>query len=222
MERRNTKFIVIEGIDGAGKSTQIKMLQDVLDKQDRQCYFTREATDGPIGSILRNTYLSGNRKCDERVINILYAADRLDHITNETDGILQYLINGFDVFSDRYYLSSMAYNNYMMLPDVDKLTDGIYNTTDMNYVNMDLLKPDLTIYIDLDPKNAMSRLKSRDDDQSIYETEEKLQKIHEAYDIAIDILWNEFDEKIIRVDGNRSAEEIHQDILKIVNEILED
>jgi len=106
------KFIVIEGIDGSGKTTQVKKIEKLLTHNDFHVHVTRECTDNPIGKLLRNLYLSGKRKCDERVINMLYAADRLDHITNEEDGMLNILNEGIHVLSDRYYLSSLAYDTY--------------------------------------------------------------------------------------------------------------
>ena len=95
------KFIVFEGIEGSGKSTQTKMLSDYFKSNNIWVHQTREASDGPIGKMLRETYLSGKRKVDTRIINLLYVPDRLDHITNEEDGILSILESGINVISDR-------------------------------------------------------------------------------------------------------------------------
>ena len=191
-------FIVIEGIDGCGKSTQVSMLEDQIKSE---CHFTREATDSPIGKLIREAYLSGQRKCDERIINLLYAADRLDHVTNSEDGILKYLDQGINVISDRYYLSSMAYNSYMM-PTDDEIDKMIEYTINLNRYNMELVKPDLTIYIELDPLEALRRINGGRDDVSVYENTTKLVKIHETYNRAINILRTKFNEKIVIVDAN--------------------
>jgi len=207
------KFINLEGIDGAGKTTQLSMAKP---KIDVPCHFTREATDGPIGKLLRYTYLAGVRKCDERVINMLYAADRFDHITNEEDGLLKYLNQGIHVLSDRYYLSSMAYNTYMM-PTEDEVKEMIEHTITMNRYTMETLRPDLTIYIDLDPEIALQRMHDGRDEASVYETSEKLNKIYRAYQLSMDILRERFNDNIVIVDGNRSAEEIHVDIMSLIH-----
>lgn len=224
MESRG-KFIVIEGIDGSGKSTQVKLLKERLNlNHNREKYenihFTREASDGPIGKLLRYTYLAGKRLCDERVINMLYAADRFDHITNADDGMIRFIEHGTHVISDRYYLSSMAYNTYMM-PTKDKVIEMINHTITMNRYIMETLRPDVTIYIDLDPANALYRINAGRDENSVYETAEKLTKIHDAYDISMNILRDKYDENIIVVDGNRSISDIHEEIYSIVCDVLD-
>jgi len=218
METNRGKLIVIEGIDGCGKTTQVKMLKNRLSNKDN-IHFTREYTDGPIGKLLRYTYLAGLRECDERVINMLYAADRLDHVTNNEDGMINFINNGTNVISDRYYLSSMAYHSYMMHTK-DEILDMMHHIIIMNRYVIDMLKPDLTIYIDLDPNVALSRMKSSREDLSVYETSEKLNRIHNTYNIAINILRNKFNENIISVNGNRSIEEIHNDIYTHVCDML--
>lgn len=214
MDIKRGKLIVIEGIDGAGKSTQIEMLKNKLDP--KKFYFTREATDGPIGQLLRYTYLPKKRECDERIINMLYAADRLDHITNSENGILNYINSGINVISDRYYLSTMAYNSYMGKNAIE-ITRLINRTITMNQVNMDLLSPDLTIYINLDPDKALERMKGRDEETTIYETKEKLTKIHRAYHKAIRILEDYHDENIIIINGDQSVESLHEVIFELVS-----
>jgi len=213
MENKRGKFIVIEGIDGSGKTSQVNLLKEKY--KNNNIYFTREATDGPIGKLLRYTYLAGLRECDERIINMLYVADRLDHITNKEDGMINYLNNGINVISDRYYLSSMAYNAYMM-DTKQEVINMINHTIIMNKYVMDILKPDLTIYINLDPAEALTRLKNRlnlvKEDPSVYETAEKLLRIHKTYNLAINILRERFNENIVMVDGNRSIEDIQEDI----------
>lgn len=142
------KFIVIEGIDGSGKTTQVNMIKDMFERSNIPVHVTRECTDNPIGLLLRNLYLPGKRKCDERVINMLYAADRLDHITNEENGMLPMINNRITVVSDRYYLSSMAYDTYRYVDEYQSYLEALNDITNRNKVNMDLLTPDVTIYID--------------------------------------------------------------------------
>ncbi|MCP4673516.1 MAG: dTMP kinase, partial [Desulfobacula sp.] len=80
------KFIVFEGIDGSGKSTQIQNISKRLKTQGLKAYTTFEPTDGPVGSLIRQM-LSGEIKIDQRTIASLFAADRTDHLTNKKNGI---------------------------------------------------------------------------------------------------------------------------------------
>lgn len=87
-ENRNKKgnFIAFEGIDGSGKSTQIGLLAERLKKEGIRCYTTMEPTNGPIGSLIRQV-MTGRIRMDNKAIAGLFAADRLDHLLNEVDGI---------------------------------------------------------------------------------------------------------------------------------------
>ena len=216
--KKRGKLIVIEGIDGCGKTTQVNLLKEKLDNQN--FYYTREASDGAIGKLLRSKYLVKNDgSFDERVINLLYAADRFDHVTNTVDGMLKYLNDGINVITDRYYLSSMAYNSYMG-KDVDEVIDLIHHTVMMNKYTMDLLRPDLTIYIDVEPGSALYRIDTRNDNNSIYETTEKLMKIHDSYNLAIKILRNIYHENIISINGNDDPLNINNIIVSKINDVL--
>jgi len=213
------KFIVIEGMDGAGKSTQVKLLHEKMKENGVNIYVTREASDGPIGKLLRSEYLSGKRQCDEHVLNYLYAADRLDHISNKEDGMLKYIEEGTNVLCDRYYLSSLAYDTYMHwgTKEYSKQMNDIINR---NMLNIQLLSPDLTIFIDLPVEVCLERLQRNRDELSIYETKDKLEKIKLSYMESINILQNQYDHNICIIDGNRSIDEISYLIWEKVKELF--
>ena len=218
-EKTRGKFICIEGIDGCGKSTQIQMLKDRIKSE---CYFTREESDGPIGKLIREEYLSGKRKCDERVINMLYAADRLDHLTNSIDGIKKYLDEGINVICDRYYLSSMAYNSYMMETPA-QVRESIIHTVTMNKYPIEELKPDLTIYIDLDIFEALRRIHSNRDEISVYEDTDKMVAIHNAYNIAIELVKDTLHDEVTKVDANGlTPTELNDLIYEVVCRYIEE
>ena len=80
------KFIVFEGTDGSGKSTQMKMLGKYLKTKGIPVYGTHEPTESPFGALLRSC-LTGRVEADERAIAALFAADRIDHITNSVNGL---------------------------------------------------------------------------------------------------------------------------------------
>ena len=134
-------FIALEGIDGSGKSTQTKILARKLEDAGHKVYTTFEPTDGAIGTIIRNI-LKGEMKADEHIIAALFVADRLDHLLNETNGIIKKLGEGFTVITDRYYFSSYAYHGAHV---------------DMNWViaanamSAKICRPDVNLFIDVAP-----------------------------------------------------------------------
>lgn len=164
------KFIVFEGIDGSGKSTQIKMLYKSLKERGIPCLMTGEPTQSPFGSMLR-CCLGGRIETDEYTIAALFAADRLDHIFHKTTGILNKLEEGTNVLCDRYYLSSFAYNGGMA---DDEWVIGL------NKVARETLKPDLTIFLDLSPEESMRRVLRRGETDR-YETAERQINIRNRY-----------------------------------------
>jgi len=165
------KFITFEGIDGSGKSTQIKLLAERLSSRGIKCYETKEPTDSPIGSLVRQM-LTGRIIADNRVVASMCIADRLDHILNKTDGILDIINNGISVLSDRYYFSTYAYNGVDI--DMDWLIQG-------NAISASLLRPALTVFLDIPVNTAMERIKSKRLHTELFETEERLTAVKEKY-----------------------------------------
>ena len=133
------KFIALEGIDGSGKSSQIGPLVKRLEGLGVPCRETREPTGGPVGSLIRQIF-TGRVTADNRVIAALYAADRIDHLVNEVDGLCSAIDSGITVVSDRYYFSSYAYHSV----DVDM--DWVIQA---NALSAQLLRPTLTVFLDM-------------------------------------------------------------------------
>jgi dTMP kinase len=200
-------FITFEGIDGCGKSTQVKLLADNLKKAGHKVYSTSEPTDSPIGSVIRNIF-KHRIEADHRVIAGLFVADRLDHLLNKTDGILKKLADGFTVICDRYYFSSYAYQGVHMSMDW---------VIEANSLSTALLRPDLNIYIDISPDIGMNRLNNGRSSIELYETKENLTKVRSKYLEAIELLKSR--ERIFITDGNRSPEEIAAEIWNEVSTI---
>src|SRR5687768_16155904 len=157
-------FIAFEGLDGSGKSTQVKLLSDRLKKEGLKVYATFEPTDSPIGSVIKNIF-KHRIEADHRTIAALFVADRLDHLLNKTNGILKKLEEGYTVISDRYYFSSYAYHGTHMSMDW---------VIEANSLSADLLRPDLNIYIDISPEVSMKRLNNGRSSTELYETTEKI------------------------------------------------
>jgi dTMP kinase len=197
-------FIALEGIDGSGKSTQVKLLSDNLTKAGHKVYSTFEPTDSYIGSIIRSIF-THKMEADHRTIAGLFVADRLDHLLNKSNGILQKLEEGYTVITDRYYFSSYAYHGAHM---------SLEWVIEANRLSAELLRPDLNIFIDISPEISMNRLKKGRTTIELYETLDNLTIVRNKYLEAFKLLQSV--EKIYTTDGNRSPEEIATDIWQAI------
>ena len=202
------KFIVFEGIDGSGKSSQVFHLKSYLESEGHKVYTTFEPTDNEIGKMIR-AILKGDTNANQLTIAALFAADRLHHILNEKDGILKKLDEGYIVLSDRYYFSSYAYHS--MYVDMDWVIE-------INKKSAELLKPDLNIFIDLAAEAAMQRIEQNRIGTEMYETREMLQKVYDNYQTAFEKMKNQ--EKIVRINSEVLFEDTAKNILIAVEKLL--
>ncbi len=202
-----SKFIVFEGIDGSGKTTQIQFLYRALAERNIPVHITKEPTDDPMGKQLRK-YLGGKEKTDLRAIAALFAADRLHHITTE-DGILDNLSRGNVVLCDRYYLSSYAYQS------VDCDLDWIMA---LNREAANIARPDLHIFLDVPAEQSMGRVESRGETE-IFEKLERQQQIRKNFFDLFDMLDGK--ENVLIVDGTRAPDVIAEEIIEKVFSILD-
>jgi len=200
-------FIAFEGIDGSGKSTQVKLLAEYLTQKGHEVYTTFEPTDSRIGVMIRDIF-NHRMEGDQRVIAALFAADRLNHLLNSTDGLLKKLSEGYTVITDRYYLSSYAYHSVYV--DMDWVIQA-------NSMSADLLRPDLNIYIDISPEVSMERLKKGRNSFEMYETLENQKMVYDKYKEAFDRIGDA--EKVFVTDGNRKTDLIAEDIRIAVDEL---
>ncbi len=198
------KFIVFEGIDGSGKSTQLKMLAEALRENGIKCVETLEPTYGTVGVVLHDI-LSGKKKADPKVTAALFVADRLDHLTNAENGVIKMLEEGITVICDRYYFSSYAYQS------VEVPSEWVIEA---NKLAAETLRPDYTLFIDVSPKVAMERISNNRETTEIYETEERLTAVREGYFKAFERMKNE--EKIKIFNGDKQVSEIAEEIKKFV------
>lgn len=200
--------MTFEGIDGSGKSTQLKLLCEKLNHEGLKVYTTFEPTDSPIGSLISNIF-NHRIEADHKTIAGLFVADRLDHLLNKTTGILKKIEEGFTVVSDRYYLSSYAYQG-AHVP-----LDWVIRA---NSLSADLLRPDLHIFIDVTPETAMHRLNSTRSNIELFETYENLNLVRNKYFEVMELLKHE--ENIFITDGKREPQIIARDIWQAVSKIL--
>lgn len=194
-------FIAIEGTDGSGKSSQAKLLAAGLEAAGHKVYTTFEPTDGTIGKMVRSI-LKGSIKADERTIAALFLADRMDHLLNETNGIVKKLQEGYTVISDRYYFSSYAYHGTHT--DIDWVIA-------CNKMCAHILRPDINIFIDVPTEECMKRIKENRNNTELYETAENLDKVRAKYFEAFEKLQDE--ENIVLVNGNRPMNVVANDVM---------
>lgn len=201
-------FIAFEGIDGSGKSTQVKLLADRLTQEGHKVYITFEPTDSAIGTMIRSI-LKHETNADEPTIAALFAADRLDHLLNKKNGILKMLEEGYTVITDRYYFSSYAYHS------VHVPMDWVIAS---NAYSANLRRPDINMYIDMDPAISMQRLEANRQNIELYETLENLKKVKANYTNAFSLLLEK--EHIATVNGNSDVQTISAHIWDHIAKLL--
>ncbi len=200
--------IALEGIDGSGKSTQIQLLANKFTQLGKQVHLTAEPTTGPIGKMLRQIF-SGVQPANQHTIAALFAADRLEHITNTTDGMLHQLQQGNIVLLDRYYLSSYAYHSvHVPMPWV----------INCNTIAVSMLPATVHIYVDMPPAIAMERIIANRTNIEMYETLENLTAVYNNYATAIDLIKGK--EKVAVINGNQTVAQVAADIWEVVKEII--
>jgi len=205
-------FIVLEGIDGSGTTTQTTRLVAWLQGRGERAISTFEPTSGPIGSMIRQvlsgrlTHLVGGKHVpvDEATLSLLFAADRSDHLQNV---VLPAIAGGRIVVSDRHYLSSIAYQSLGVdMPWLDEL-------------NARFRRPDLTVFIELEPELSLERKHKHVLAADRYETLEFLSSVRENYHRAI-VYAQAAGEVIHTVDGSQSADDVAQAIRELVEPML--
>ena len=184
-------FIAFEGIDGSGKSTQVTLLKQRLQREGINCYSTCEPTDSPIGSLIHQI-MTGRVLSDNKVIAALFVADRLDHLLNPTNGIYAKIMDGTSVISDRYYFSSYAYHS------VDMPMEWVIEA---NSQSAEILRPSVTIFVDVNPDNALKRIAKTRSQPELFETRERLVSVREKYLEAFEKLKDV--ENVLIVDGEK-------------------
>ncbi len=201
-------FIVIEGLDGSGKTTQIEMLRDRLQGRGEACYLTAEPTELPTGKFLRSI-LRHEIEADPRTVAALFAADRIEHLFHEEEGILRKLADGYRVIASRYYFSSLAYQS--------EYADPAW-VASLNMMAKRTLPADLTIFLDLDPEVSLARIQTRGEQQELFETREKLTHVRESFHLAFTHFGE--GENIHIIDASGDPVEISDQIWALVEQML--
>ena len=188
-------LIVVEGIDGAGKTTHARRLVRWLRERGIKAHYTFEPTRGVVGRILEK--MAFRRRVDVRVEALLFAADRIDHLNRIIKPLLEM---GYVVVSDRYVHSSIAYQS---------ITVGDQRW--IEELNRFAEKPDLVILLDVDPEIGLRRIKGR---RARFERIEILKRVRRKY---LELAERE-GFKII--DANRRVKEVFEEVKDLVKEFL--
>lgn len=187
-------FIVLEGLDGSGGTTQLRFLAAALAKvTNREIICTAEPSSGPIGKLIRTSLVE--RTFGEGVLPYLFCADRRDHLDRVINPALA---RGAIVISDRYLLSSLAYQA-AVLP-VERVHE----------LNRDFRSPDATLLIHVPVDECLHRIERRGLTRELFETRERLVVIEDAYQKAIALRKDT--DHIIDIDGQGDPVEVHERI----------
>lgn len=198
-------FITFEGLDGAGTTTQARLLADEFDAKGIPVHLTKEPSEGPVGNLLslvlkrRLVSPSAGRPLDpfpDDLLALLFAADRIDHIHAE---ILPKLREGVVVISDRYLLSSYAYQSL---------------GCDLSWVreiNAHALAPDITFLIDVPAPVCLRRIERARWETELFEGLEKLVVVRKNY---LRIAASPIGElmNVVRIDGEKEVRQIQKEI----------
>jgi dTMP kinase len=204
--REKKLFIVLEGIDGSGTSTQANLLKDYLIKQGETTVISPEPSEGVIGKLIREALQNPSILAQSQIIFdqqmcYLFAADRHYHLYNQRDGVFKKIEQDHcHVITPRYYFSSLAYNSQ--------------NSQEFEFIyqlNQKFPDPDLVIYIDIPIDVSLQRLSERTL-REVYENREKLERVQQNYQK----IFSKYMGKILVVKGTESKQEIHQKIVSFI------
>lgn len=208
-------FIVLEGIDGSGTTTQAATLAEKLRSEGRDVVLTREPTAGPIGKFLREA-LAGKltdadgvpTELEWSALALLFSGDRLDHLKREIDPALA---RGAVVISDRYDLSSLIYQS-ATCPEGEAVLPWLRS------LNSRARRPDLTLVLDVSPDIAEQRRKSRAGEPEIFEKVELQRRLSGLYKRAAEFVPHD---TLLLLRGDGSLAEVAWEIERAVRNLPE-
>ena len=191
-------FVDIEGLDGSGSSTQVKLVAKELKKEGVKPYLTKEPTKGPIGKLVRSALEGQWNSLPPASVQLLFAADRGRHLNEE---IIPKLEKGKMIITDRYAWSSVAFGSVHLSKEW------------LMELNRDFILPDLTIFIEVTPEICLKRLEKEKKEVRLFEEEEHLEQTWDTYHWLAQKFWWA---QIAVVDGERKVEEVTEEILSLI------
>lgn len=195
------RFIVFEGLDGSGQSTQVKLLAEYLKARGREVVLGKEPTlDSAAGKEIVEV-LTHKKDMEPEKLQELFVVDRKEHLVN---AILPAIESGAIVVEDRYSMSTFAFGSVSC--DLEWLIE----------LNKGLPWPDATFILKVRPEVSLERISKRGKPAEFFEKLEKLEKVSKAYDILATRFPNCF-----VIDGEKSVEEVHVQVLQHLPGVLE-
>jgi dTMP kinase len=198
------RLIVLEGLDGAGTTTQARRLVEHLSAAGNAAHLTREPSDGPVGRLIREMLTGGHAIADAKLsqgtFGLLFAADRLDHLQREVEPAIA---SGAIVVSDRWYHSSLAYQG----TGADR--DWIAT------LNARARRPDLTIFLRVRPEVAAKRRADARRREELFEQLEMQREVDAGYTATVAELVAA-GERIETIDGEQPEDVVFAQILRLV------
>lgn len=196
------RFIVLEGIDGSGTTTQGRALVACLEEAGIAARFTWEPSSGPVGCMLRQL-LTGSAEVsrDWDCMALLFAADRLDHVSRD---IRPALAQGITVVCDRYDLSSLAYQSATASTESAAMPW-------IRTLNQRALRPDLTLVLDVDPDLAEARRAVRGAPTDLFERRDLQRRLAEIYASAERLVLGD---EVAHVNANPAFDEVQGAVLE--------
>lgn len=189
-------FIVFEGIDGAGLTTNSKLLTEHLNALNIKAKYTKEPTQSEVGLIIRECLKKG---CDPYHLSALFTADRAIHVKKE---IIPFLKEGFIVICDRYYYSTIVYQS------VHGARESV-----IRKMNSAFPRPDLVFLLDVDPEISLKR---KGKDKEIYEKKDFLEKAR------LKFLELASEENFVVIPSHREINIVQEDIRRVTKYLLEE
>ncbi len=196
-------LVVLEGIDGAGTSTQTALLAERLAAAGIAAHATREPSDGPIGRLLRQLLAGHEAPVTASTLALLFAADRMDHLAREVEPAIA---TGKVVLSDRWYHSSLAYQG----SEEDRAW--------IHALNARARRPDLTFLLDVRPEVAAARRAADRRSEEIFDALATQRRVAETYRTVADQLAGR--ERIVVLDGERPVAELADEIFASIRRLL--
>jgi len=194
----SNKFVVLEGLDGSGTTTQLNKIYDYCRDNGIPCWKTFEPSDGFIGKAAR-AILEKRETADPLTLAQLFAADRREHLKE----IHERIKKGEWVFCDRYLYSSLAYQS------LDLSFETVWD------LNRDFPHPDICFYLECSIETSTKRRGGRSSGDDIYETEQLQHRVAMNYEKAFETL-RDAPEVLQRIDGEAAPDAITSRILKIL------
>ena len=199
------KFIVLEGIEASGKTTQAIILSEKF----KDAFHTKNPTDGEIGKFIRERVLGGKTDIPPVAYQYLFSADR----EIQQQEIIRHLKAGRTVVSDRYFWSSVAYGI------ADRKDADYENWENVSLIALSLLSmyhqfllPDLTIYLDVTLEESLKRLQGSEKHTEIYDNHQTNIVVKKGYEWLI----KKFPEEITVINGEKPIEEVTREVIEII------